>query len=102
MRSIEEQMNEIRRRKTVYSEHKKIHKLTAYATCTSLILIGIMLFAPTVTGSIGEGAVSIYGATILGPEAGGYVLVAILSFTLGIVITLLIQHKRNLKEGTKR
>ena len=102
MRSIEEQMAEIQRRKFVYSEQKKIHKLTALASFTGLILFGILLLAPTITGGMGEGTVSLYGATILGPEVGGYVIVAILAFVLGVATTSLIQTKRGINKTAER
>ena len=43
------------------------------------------------------------GAFLLGPEAGGYVLVALLAFMLGIVAALLAQKHRRMKqrEGKK-
>jgi hypothetical protein len=37
------------------------------------------------------------GSTILGAKTGGYVIVAILGFTLGIVVTICIQKYRKLK-----
>ena len=43
------------------------------------------------------------GAFLLGPEAGGYVIVALLAFMLGIVAALLAQKHRRMKqrEGKK-
>lgn len=38
------------------------------------------------------------GAFLLGPEAGGYVLVALIAFALGIVLALLAQKHRQTKE----
>ena len=43
------------------------------------------------------------GAFLLGPEAGGYVLVALIAFALGIAATMLAQKHRRMKqdEGKK-
>ena len=43
------------------------------------------------------------GAFLLGPEAGGYVLVALIAFALGIAAALLAQRHRQMKqrEGKK-
>jgi hypothetical protein len=38
------------------------------------------------------------GSTILGPEIGGYVIVALLAFSLGIIVTRLIQKYQSLKK----
>ena len=43
------------------------------------------------------------GAFLLGPEAGGYVIVALIAFALGIAAALLAQRHRQMKkeEGKK-
>lgn len=102
MRSIEEQMIEIQRRKFVYAEQKGIHRMTGLAAGLCLLLIGVLVFAPGVIGSSGSGGIYFYGATILGPEVGGYVIVAILAFALGIIVTILIQKKRRIDENTRK
>ena len=38
------------------------------------------------------------GAFLLGPEAGGYVLVALIAFALGIAAAMLTQRHRRMKE----
>ncbi|MCR5651113.1 MAG: hypothetical protein K6F86_08040 [Lachnospiraceae bacterium] len=38
---------------------------------------------------------SVYGAFLLSPQAGGYVLVAVLSFVIGVTVTLFIRKLRN-------
>ena len=38
------------------------------------------------------------GAMILGPETGGYVIVALLAFALGIVVTIQIQKHRQVEK----
>ena len=59
-----------------------------------VIVTGMLCLAPGITGSVGQQNATAMGATILGSEAGGYVIVALLAFTLGIVTTLLIQNRK--------
>ena len=98
MRSIEEQMSEIRRRSSLYREKKQIRRLSLLAAGMGAMLVMILMFAPGVSGTVGESS-SVLGATILGPEAGGYVIAALLSFALGIIVTLITQKYRKTDEG---
>ena len=98
MRSIEEQMSEIRRRSSLYREKKQIRRLSLLAAGMGAMLVMILMFAPGVSGPVGESS-SLLGATILGPEAGGYVITALLSFALGIIVTLITQKYRKTDEG---
>ncbi len=45
--------------------------------------------------SAAEAGYSVMGAFLLGPETGGYILVAVLAFLIGILVTLLTQRYRN-------
>ena len=94
MRSIEDQISEIRRRKSLYAAKKQVRRLSYLATVMGLLLIAVLMLAPGVKGTVGLTG-SYLGATILGPEAGGYVIVALLSFALGILITIITQKYRN-------
>ena len=96
MRSVEEQITEINRRREYYTIRKQCRSLSVIATVLSLLLISLMVYAPRVSGQIDMEYSSFLGATILGPEAGGYVIVGLLAFALGIIVTLLIQKKKNL------
>ena len=44
---------------------------------------------------------SLYGSFLLSPEAGGYILVAVLAFLLGIVVCMLIYRKREQGNGKR-
>ena len=93
MRSIEEQMSEIRRRSSLYREKKQIRRPSLLAAGMGAMLVMILMFAPGVSGPVGESS-SLLGATILGPEAGGYVITALLSFALGVIVTIITQKYR--------
>ena len=102
MRSVEEQMQEILRRRTYYKLKKEIRRLSAAAVGLAAMLIAAVIFAPMIADTSGAGSATVYGSTILGPEAGGYVIVALLAFTLGVVITTALQKTRKQKEETER
>ncbi len=93
MRSIEEQMAEIRRRSSLYREKKQIRALSLLAAGMGALLMMVLMFAPGVSGTVGKSS-DLLGATILGPEAGGYVIAALLSFTLGVIVTIITQKYR--------
>ena len=97
MRSIEDQMAEIRRRSLLYREKKQIRALSLLASGLGILLVAVMLFAPGVSGTVGKSS-SVLGAMILGPEAGGYVIVALLAFSLGIMVTIITQKYRKTDE----
>ena len=100
MRSIEEQITEINRRREHYTNKKQCRGLSVAATVLSLLLISLMIYAPRVSGQIDMKYSSLLGATILGPETGGYVIVALLAFALGVIVTLLIQKRRIINDNS--
>jgi len=51
----------------------------------------------TVKGNVETVNLSYLGSTIVGPEAGGYVIVALLAFALGVIGTILIQKKKGIE-----
>ena len=65
------------------------------AACALLAALFVMV------GSLAGGASvrpTALGAFLLGPEAGGYVLVALLAFALGIALTLAAQKYRRMNQ----
>ena len=96
MRSIEEQITEIHKRRSVYKEQKQIRRLSVVAAGISVLLVAVMFLAPGVQGTVGTSSAYL-GSTILGPEAGGYVIVALLAFALGIIVALITQKYRKIR-----
>lgn len=94
MRSNEELMKGILQRKAVYLERRQTRRLAITGVSLAALLTLALCAAPGVSGPIERQAVSAMGATILGPEAGGYVIVALLAFALGVVISLTVQKLR--------
>lgn len=97
MRSIEDQITEIRRRSLLYREKKQIRALSLLASGLGVLLMAVLLLAPGVSGTVGISS-SVLGSMILGPEAGGYVIVALLAFALGITVTVITQKYRKIAE----
>ena len=95
MRSNEELMKGILERKKAYQAQKQFRHLAIAGAGLGILLVAALIFAPGIRGSNpAQGPVSTLGATILGPEAGGYVIVALLAFALGIVVASAIQKKK--------
>ena len=51
MRSIEDQISEIRRRKSLYTTKNQVRRLSYLATVMGLLLIAVLMFAPGVKGT---------------------------------------------------
>ena len=66
--------------------------------CSALLAV----LALSITVIPGKNAVtsagSVYGSFLLSREAGGYVLIALIAFVLGIVVTVLCLHYRKNEE----
>lgn len=99
MRSNEELMRGILQRKEVYLAQKQARRLFMLVVGLTALLTMMLCIAPGITGSVEQQNATVMGATIFGPEAGGYVIVALLAFTLGIVVALFIQKHRAVKSG---
>ena len=92
---IDESMQEISKRsKELRGKRDRQISRTLYsiAGALAIALIGAVygIVGPSHPGQ-GESA---YGSTLLSAEIGGYVIVAILAFALGIVLTLAITRHR--------
>lgn len=62
---------------------------------------GLLLVLFVAIGAFSGGAFvrpTAMGAFLLGPEAGGYVIVALIAFGLGIVVTKIILVKKSIQE----
>ena len=102
MRSIEEQMKEIKRRKDIYQAMKSLRrKMIAEAVsagaCIALI-IAVVCFLPELRQASEQAPIRQYGSMILALPAVGYVLIGLLSFALGVAVAFLCQHWKQRKE----
>ena len=97
----EEMVSEILKRSDkVRDERRKRNNLYLGTASTVLLaaLIAVIGFMPAgMSGGYTEN--TMYGAFLLGREAGGYVIVALLSFALGVIVTIITQKYRKTDEG---
>lgn len=102
MRSIEDQMKEIRRRKEIYKAMKSLRRriIAEAAVCGACVvmMIAAITFLPEIRLASEQTPIRQYGSLILVLPAAGYVLIALLSFILGVAVTLLCQHWKQRKE----
>ena len=96
MRSNEELMKGILERKAAYQAQKQFRHLAIAGAGLGMLLVAALIVAPGIRDySVQtQAADSTLGATILGPEAGGYVIVALLAFALGIVVSAMIRKRK--------
>ena len=92
--SNQEQLNEILSRSKKLTERKE-HRImqSLYVTATALTFV-LMLCIGAFTGKHSMNKTSSYGSFLLSEEAGGYILVAIIAFVVGIIVATLIYKQR--------
>ena len=73
-------------------ERRVLRSLSASAV-SLLLLLCFCVGSFAARGPTGAAQLQ-YGSFLLSPEAGGYVLAAVLAFALGVVVTLLIHQRR--------
>ena len=105
MRDINDQMNEIRRRKGIYQELRELKKKMLIEGAFSLVFISLMAVVagllPGISNTPGQVNVQQYGSMRLEIPTIGYVLVAFLAFAMGILVTLISQQWKKKKEIEK-
>ena len=99
MRSNKDLMQGILQRKAIYLAQKQARRLIVVCASLAALLLTMLFIVPGITGSAEQYTAYAMGATILGPETGGYVIVSLLAFALGIIVTLLIQKHRTIKDA---
>ena len=101
MRSYNEELKEVMRRGAQWKEREELKrkvKAEAFSVCICAILfLTAVLHLPEVSQTEHTSAAYGYGSLILGTSFLGYVAVGFLAFVLGILITLLCLHLREMK-----
>ncbi len=95
--TTEEAMAEIMRRSDEITDRRNRRAKRALSGTAGTLLGLIILVISILPGGEKASVRSLYGSFLLSPEAGGYVLVGVLAFALGIVITLLCLKLRRQK-----
>ena len=102
MRSIDEQMNEIRRRKDIYNQkkilrNKMIGECSVGVVCLILMISGAVIL-PGLDFSGDHAQILQYGSVIKSIPVIGYLLIAILAFVMGVAVTMACIHWKERKE----
>ena len=92
----EEMLSEILKRSVRVCDERRRRACRYLAGAGAALLIALITaisYIPErMAGSYTGG--SLYGSLMLGREAGGYILAAVIAFALGVVVTLLCQRLR--------
>ena len=91
MREVKEQMKIILRKKARYRTRKQIRRLAGTGAGLTALLVAAIVFVPGMHIGRETGGPSTLGSTILGTEFGGYVIVALLAFTIGIITAIITE-----------
>ena len=99
----EARLDEIFRRAEVVRRRQEENRTRLLGGSTAALALALVALIGGFARRGAEVRGTALGAFLLGPEAGGYVLVALLAFMLGIVAALLAQKHRRMKqrEGKK-
>ncbi|MCR5340106.1 MAG: hypothetical protein K6E60_02050 [Saccharofermentans sp.] len=102
MRSIDDQMNEIKRRKNIYKQaknlrNKMIGECTVGVVCLVLMVCGTV-FIPGIDLTGNNAQILQYGSIIKSLPVIGYLLIAILAFVMGVAVTMACIHWKERKE----
>lgn len=103
--TTEEALSEILRRgeRIAIRHNRRVCRVLSSTVCVlfaSLLLVIWTFPEQSVTASSG----TVYGAFLLSPEAGGYVLAVVIAFSLGVAVTLLcvLRQRRGGKHGSNQ
>ena len=84
----------VKKRKHEYARRKQQREICGLSAACMLLFAALMQTASTVVGPGQSAARGVFGAMLLREDAGGYVLVAVVSFAAAVVITALCFHLR--------
>ncbi len=100
----EEALSEILRRSERVTLRRKRRSCQRLGGICGALLAVLVLGITVMPGKNSATSVSsVYGSFLLSREAGGYVLIALIAFALGIAVTLLcLNHRKKQKETGDR
>ena len=79
---------------------KRNKQITGVLSTTTVILTFILFLSISIfTGNVVTGTHSAYGSFLLPTEVLGYVIVAVIAFVMGVIITVIV--RKNNKENDK-
>ena len=91
--------NEIKKRGAKI-RRKREQKITGIlSAATALCVISLVVAISAFSGTRVSEAQTMYSSFVLSAETGGYVLVAVMGFVMGVVVTFLISHFKKEKSN---
>ena len=91
----------VKKRRHGYARRKQQREICGLSAACMLLFAALMQTAGTVVGPGQPEAWGVFGAMLLREDAGGYVLVAVISFAAAVVITALCFRLRS-KENRRK
>ena len=105
MRDTDERLREILRKAGPVRERRKLRRqilADALASCVTLcLMIAVFRVLPRLNTADAAGGAGHYGSLLIAPPGLGLVIIGLLSFALGVCVTLLCIHRKKLKEQGK-
>ena len=76
-------------------QRREILKTRILSCMTVMLTIAFVSVMSIISGGFGaKGQQSVYGSFLISEETGGYIIVAIIAFAIGVTVTLLTQKYR--------
>ena len=103
MKDREAKLDEVFRRAEAVRRRQEENRARLLGGATAALALALIVLIGGFAGRGAEIRGTALGAFLLGPEAGGYVIVALIAFALGIAAAMLAQKHRHIKqrEGKK-
>ena len=92
----------VKKRRHEYARRKQQREICGLSAACMLLFTALMQMASTVVGPGQSAARGVFGAMLLREDAGGYVLVGVVSFAAAAAITALcfrIRNRENCRKG---
>ena len=97
----QEQLDEILHRSRRLRQRKNRNVLRGLSASAAVLFFALAGCIGVLGGKGVLESRTVYGSFLLSAETGGYVLVAVLAFVTGIIVTVLIERYRRRQNGEK-
>ncbi len=95
-------VREVLRRSARISKKRERRVGTVLSCAAAALFCALLAVTALLSGGSPAPAGTVYGSSILSPSAGGYVLIGVLAFALGVVVTLLCVRWREKRLAQSR
>ena len=102
MMDREARLDDIFRRAEIVRHRQEENRARLLGGATMALVLALITMIGGFAGRGAEMRGTALGAFLLGPEAGGYVIVALIAFALGIAAAMLAQRHRQMKQREEK